>query len=57
MTGPIDYWHVADINASLEQLLAAGTEVQQEVHDVGGGRLIAWVKDAVGNVIGLLQPE
>jgi predicted enzyme related to lactoylglutathione lyase len=57
MTGPIGYWHVADINASLEQLLAAGAEVQQEVRDVGAGRLIAWVKDADGNVIGLLQPE
>jgi hypothetical protein len=27
------------------------------VRDVGGGRLIASVTDAVGNVIGLLQPS
>jgi predicted enzyme related to lactoylglutathione lyase len=56
MTGPLAYWHVDDIKASLQALLDAGTETQQEVRDVGGGRLIASVKDADGNVIGLLQP-
>jgi hypothetical protein len=30
--------------------------VQQEVRDVGAGKLIASVKDADGNVIGLVQP-
>jgi predicted enzyme related to lactoylglutathione lyase len=29
--------------------------VQQEVKDVGGGKLIASVKDPDGNVIGLIQ--
>jgi hypothetical protein len=29
--------------------------VQQELKDVGGGKLIASVKDADGNVIGLVQ--
>ena len=33
----------------------AGAEVQQEIKDVGGGKLIASVKDADGNVIGLIQ--
>lgn len=56
MTGPVGYWHVADIKSSLQALLAAGAEAQQEVTDVGGGKLIATVKDADGNVIGLLQP-
>ena len=55
MTGPVGYWHVDDIKKSLEALLSAGAEAQQEVTDVGGGRLIASVKDADGNVIGLLQ--
>ena len=31
-------------------------EVLQDAKDVGGGKLIAWVKDADGDVIGLLQP-
>jgi hypothetical protein len=36
-------------------LLEAGAEAQQDVKDVGGGKLIASVRDADGNVIGLLQ--
>ena len=55
MTGPVGYWHVDDINESLELLLGAGAETQQAVRDVGGGKLVASVKDADGNVIGLIQ--
>ena len=55
MTGPVGYFHVSDIQQSLQALLDAGAHVQQEVKDVGGGKLIAWVKDADGNSIGLLQ--
>jgi predicted enzyme related to lactoylglutathione lyase len=55
MTGPVGYWHVDDISESLEALLEAGAETQQPINDVGGGRLVATVKDADGNVIGLLQ--
>jgi predicted enzyme related to lactoylglutathione lyase len=55
MTGPVGYWHVDDITKSLKVLLDAGAEAQQEVKDVGGGKLIASVKDADGNVIGLIQ--
>ena len=55
MTGPVGYWHVDDIKRSLKALLDAGAEAQQEVKDVGGGKLIASVKDTDGNVIGLIQ--
>jgi predicted enzyme related to lactoylglutathione lyase len=55
MTAPVGYWHVEDINESLEALLKAGAEVQQAINDVGGGGLIATVKDADGNVTGLFQ--
>jgi len=55
--GPIAYHHVGDIKDTLTALLDAGAETVQDVKDVGGGRLIATVKDADGNVIGLLQPE
>jgi predicted enzyme related to lactoylglutathione lyase len=55
MTGPLGYWHVDDIKRSLTALLDAGAEVQQEIRDVGGGKLIASVKDADGNGIGLIQ--
>jgi hypothetical protein len=30
--------------------------VLQDGKDVGGGKMIAWVKDAVGDVVGLLHP-
>jgi predicted enzyme related to lactoylglutathione lyase len=56
MTGPVSYWHVEDLNATLKSLLDAGAETVQKVQDVGGGKLVASVKDADGNLIGLLQP-
>jgi predicted enzyme related to lactoylglutathione lyase len=55
MTGPVGYWHVDDIKARLQTLLDAGAQTLQDVTDVGGGRLIASVKDADGNGIGLIQ--
>jgi len=54
-TGPIVYWRVEDIKASLQALVDAGAETQKPVTDVGGGLLIAWVKDADGNATGLRQ--
>jgi predicted enzyme related to lactoylglutathione lyase len=56
MTAPVDYWHVDDIEKTVESLVAAGAETVQAITDVGGGRLIATVKDADGNVTGVLQP-
>jgi predicted enzyme related to lactoylglutathione lyase len=53
--GPIAYWDVDDIKASLKQLLDAGAETVQDVKDVGRGLLIAQVKDANGNTLGLRQ--
>ncbi len=55
MTGPVNYWQVNDIQKSLQLLLDAGAHLQQEVQDVGGGTLIARVKDADGNITGLIQ--
>ena len=55
MTGPVGYWHVNDIKKSLQLLLDAGAQAQQEVKDVSGGKLIACVKDADSNIIGLIQ--
>jgi predicted enzyme related to lactoylglutathione lyase len=57
MTGPVTYWHVDDIAAAIAELLAAGAAEQQPVRDVGGGTLIATVRDADGNVVGLYQPS
>jgi predicted enzyme related to lactoylglutathione lyase len=53
--GPLAYRDVDDIKTSLQALLGAGWQMVQEPKDVGGGLLIAKVKDADGNVIGLRQ--
>ena len=55
MTSPVAYWHVADIEAKLAEVTAAGAVVKEAAHDVGGGRLVASVTDPDGNVLGLLQ--
>ncbi len=53
--GMTAYYHVDDIKKSLQMLLDAGAQVQQDVKDVGGGKLIATVKDEDSNIIGLIQ--
>jgi predicted enzyme related to lactoylglutathione lyase len=55
MSSPVAYWHVADIEAKLAEVTAAGATVKEPAHDVGGGRLVATVIDPDGNVLGLLQ--
>lgn len=55
LAAPIGYVHVADIQKTLQSLLDSGAKIEQEVKNVGGGKLVAAIKDADGNVIGLLQ--
>jgi predicted enzyme related to lactoylglutathione lyase len=55
MTSPVAYWHVADIEAKLAEVTAAGAALKDAPRDVGGGRLVASVTDPDGNVLGLLQ--
>jgi len=55
MTSPVAYWHVADIEAKLAEVTAAGATVKESPHDVGGGRLVASFTDPDGNVLGLIQ--
>jgi predicted enzyme related to lactoylglutathione lyase len=55
MTSPVAYWHVADIEAKLAEVTAAGATLKEAPHDVGGGRQVASVTDPDGNVLGLLQ--
>lgn len=51
----IGYIYVDDIKSHLQTLVDAGATIHQEPKDVGGGLLIAQVKDADGNVLGLRQ--
>ncbi len=55
MTSPVAYWRVADIEAKLAELTAAGATIHEAAHDVGGGRLVATIKDPDGNVLGVFQ--
>ena len=54
-TSPVAYWEAADIEAKLAEITAAGGTVSEAAHDVGGGRTVATVADADGNLLGLLQ--
>jgi predicted enzyme related to lactoylglutathione lyase len=55
MTSPVAFWHVADIEAKLADVTAAGATLREAAHDVGGGRLVATFTDPDGNVLGLIQ--
>ncbi len=55
MTSPVAYWHVADIEAKLAEVTAAGATVKDPARNVGGGRLVASFTDPDGNVLGLVQ--
>ena len=55
LTSPVAYWEVADIDAKVAELTAAGATVRDAVQEVGGGRRVATVTDTDGNVLGLLQ--
>jgi predicted enzyme related to lactoylglutathione lyase len=55
LDGAVGYCHVDDIEATLQQLVDAGASVEQDIKDVGGGKLTAIVRDPDGNVVGLSQ--
>jgi predicted enzyme related to lactoylglutathione lyase len=55
LVGGVWFRRVDDIDATVKALVAAGAEPVEAAHDVGGGRKVATVKDAAGNVIGLMQ--
>jgi predicted enzyme related to lactoylglutathione lyase len=55
MTSPVAYWHVADIEAKLAEVTAAGATLKEPARDVGGGRLVATFTDIDGNVLGVIQ--
>ena len=53
--GTVAYWGVEDIRAAVERLRAMGVEVITDVNDVGGGILIASIRDPWGNEVGLIE--
>jgi predicted enzyme related to lactoylglutathione lyase len=49
----VSYIDVADIKKSLQTLVDAGAVIRQDIKDVGVGLLIAQIKDANSNTLGL----
>jgi predicted enzyme related to lactoylglutathione lyase len=52
--GAITYWHVDDVDAALERLLAMGAAVHQPRTERGMGFVTASVVDPFGNVLGVM---
>jgi hypothetical protein len=53
--GPVTYIDVADIKSSLQEIIALGATLQQDIKDVARGLLVASVKDKDGNILGFRQ--
>ena len=52
---PVTYIDVTDIKSSLQQLIALGATLLQDVKNVGSELLVASVKDKDGNILGFRQ--
>ena len=55
ITGPVPFFQASDIKTMLQDLVSAGAQVLQDPRDVGGGLLVAYIKDMDGNATGFLQ--
>jgi predicted enzyme related to lactoylglutathione lyase len=52
--GAVIYWHVDDVRAALEKLLAMGAKEYQALTDRGAGFVTAAVVDPFGNILGVM---
>jgi predicted enzyme related to lactoylglutathione lyase len=50
----VAYWGVEDIRAAYKRLLDLGATSVSDVQDVGGGILVAELRDPFGNVLGII---
>ena len=48
------YWGVADAKAAYDRLLGLGAAALEEPHDVGGGIVVAAVRDPFGKPFGVI---
>jgi uncharacterized protein len=56
LAGPAVYWHTPDVLGRLAALLDRGWTLDTPVRKLPDGRMVCTLKDASGNVVGLLQP-
>lgn len=52
--GAVIYWHVADVEVTLEKLLAMGAKTLEAPKDRGQGFITASVLDPFGNILGIM---
>jgi len=50
----VAYWGVEDVHAAYQRLLDLGATPVSDIQDVGGGILVAEVRDPFGNVLGII---
>ncbi|MEU8523088.1 VOC family protein [Streptomyces sp. NBC_01216] len=55
--GAIGHWHVDDVEATLERLLAMGATPYTPLTEYGPGFVTASVTDPFGNVLGIMYNE
>ena len=54
----LTYWGVSDVDAAYNRMVALGATEHQKPNNVGGEIVVASVKDAWGNIIGIIfNPE
>jgi predicted enzyme related to lactoylglutathione lyase len=57
MAGAIVYWHVDDVHASFERLLALGATAAEQPVERGPGFVTASVIDPFGNLLGVMYNQ
>ncbi|MVT10022.1 VOC family protein [Chitinophaga tropicalis] len=50
----VTYWGVDDVNAEFNRFIAQGASAFEQPEEVGGGIIVATLKDPWGNIIGLI---
>ena len=53
--GPVIYWGVADAEAALQALTAAGAPTHNPVREVGDGIRVASVLEPAGTILGVIE--
>ncbi len=53
--GAVVYWHVDDVQATLDRLLALGAEAHEPLREFGEGFVGASVIDPFRNILGIMQ--
>ena len=55
MDSVLTYWGVNDVHQTFSNLLEAGAISHEKPADVGGGIIVATVKDPWGNIFGIIH--